>query len=268
VLIGSKQNTLVSGQYPLNRLADRPILAPISNTHSISLALSKHLGFNDILIGPWTSLYNYHIKPNLRFYLDLLRPITIVSLATQIKDRPHVIKTRKRFLIQLNKIHNKIYKEFFPGDPTHPPAEEIQAYDPRAWDQFFKFCFVRNPYERAVSDYLFLSRSRNLNISFYEFLKSIENQLEGGTIFKMAYDNWPMYTINGQIVVDFVGRYENLQNDLNHVFNVINLKWKCQNLLTLNKNIGYNYKDFYGLKEKYIVEKIFKNEIEFFEYEY
>ena len=200
--------------------------------------------------------------------MDLMKPYTMKIFASLIKNKPHTFKTRKRFLIQLNKIHNKIYKDYFSGDPTHPPAKEIRAFDPKAWENFFKFCFIRNPYERAVSDYLFLSRILRIDISFRGFLGKLENQMESGIVFKSDYDNWPMYTIKNEIAVDFVGRYENLEKDMAIVLNLIGLKGKQGIPTTNNQKTNYQYKDFYGLREKMMVEKIFSKEIEYFGYEY
>ena len=38
--------------------------------------------------------------------------------------------------------------------------------DETKWNEYFKFCFVRNPYDRAVSGWNYLMETEKLNIDF------------------------------------------------------------------------------------------------------
>lgn len=83
---------------------------------------------------------------------------------------------------------------------------------------FFSFSFVRNPWDRLVSWYGMLQRNfPNYNHSFGEFLRYtcglIDSEIYSnmGKMHNMSQERWCD-------AVDFVGRYENLDADLNKVF--------------------------------------------------
>ena len=71
------------------------------------------------------------------------------------------------------------------------------------WNSYFKFCFERNPFDKAISRYYW---------STSEPRPGIYNYLSSAGIKYLT--NWDIYTINDQVAVDFVGRYENLTDDL------------------------------------------------------
>ena len=234
---------------------------------SIATLLSEFLGPNDIQVGTWASAYQRGMRPNKRFFFDLLDGSILSQIIKIFLEKPSRILTPQRIINVLNSVHEERYSKQF-RSPVHPTALEVRSFDEVAWDSFFKFCFVRNPYERAVSDYLFISRIRGLNISFLEFLKSLEMQIQSDVVFKKDFDNWPMYTINDVVSVDFVGRYENLNNDLKMVLNQIGLQKNNYELPSINTSPKkYNYKDFYtGKAELELVGKLFKKEIDYFGY--
>jgi hypothetical protein len=77
----------------------------------------------------------------------------------------------------------------------------------RRWNSYFTFCFERNPWDKVVSRYYFATGRGEFDGSFRDFV------LRGQ--FESDFDH---YSLDGQTVgVDFVGRYESLQDDLRHV---------------------------------------------------
>jgi len=80
----------------------------------------------------------------------------------------------------------------------------------------FKFCFCRNPYDRAVSHYFYVRKKHpdilDPKTTFEEFTKKLGNY---GKTFRPQTD-W----IKG-VKIDFIGRFENLNNDLQYVSEVL-----------------------------------------------
>lgn len=72
------------------------------------------------------------------------------------------------------------------------------------WDSYFKFCFERNPFDKAISRYYWSTRDSNPRPAIGAYLKSAPVRL---------LSNWDVYTLNDEIAVDFVGRYEQLERD-------------------------------------------------------
>lgn len=130
---------------------------------------------------------------------------------------------------------------------------------------YFKFAFVRNPWERVVSDYL--SWSTNLGRSPFD--KFVENMYRSPHLQKTQYQY--VYDRSGNCLVDFIGRHENLEKDWEFVSRYIGCR-KC--LPRYNKaseakplKLGYlHYSKYYDEVISEIVRKKFKKDIEFFNY--
>ena len=76
------------------------------------------------------------------------------------------------------------------------------------WNRYYKFCFERNPWDRFVS-YYYWRYQLEPRPTIAEFLKSEFNPL----VF-LRRTGFKLYTIEGEIVVDRVCLYENLNEEL------------------------------------------------------
>jgi hypothetical protein len=74
----------------------------------------------------------------------------------------------------------------------------------RRWDRFFKFCFERNPWDKVISQYFWKTRLLDVRPPFETWVLEPKN----------VKSDRRLYTIDGDVVVDFVGRYEHLEADL------------------------------------------------------
>jgi hypothetical protein len=89
---------------------------------------------------------------------------------------------------------------------NHAPAEFVRRHvSPAVWDGYFKFSFERDPYDKAISRYYWSNRDRKELPPLTEYL---ERERE------MQLSNWSIYAIGDRVATDFVGRYENLAEDL------------------------------------------------------
>ena len=125
-------------------------------------------------------------------------------------------------------------------------------------DEFFKFAFVRNPYDRLASAVLshILDREESPLIHFNEAIIRHEKMLDKWVATK------PQHTficLDGKVAMDFVGRFENLQNDWEEVCEKIGVK-----LPLPHKKRGefhpHIYKGLYTPKTIKIVKEIYEKD--------
>lgn len=164
------------------------------------------------------------------------------------------------------------------------------------FETYFKFSFVRNPWSRMVSIYKHFEFHR-----YMAFDRFVECQLpilqEIKTYFVMPQVNY-IYDEKGRKLVDFVGKFENIEEDFEYVRNKIpqslnnlahinkspgphnwysrwNLKFVGKELLKSPKMIPKislkakqysNYRDYYSSKTKLKIEEIYAEDIETFDY--
>lgn len=90
---------------------------------------------------------------------------------------------------------------------NHMPASQIRARIGKGtWDDYFTFCFERDPWEKVVSFYYWQTKNRTARGDRPDF--------EKWALQRPLPSDWAQYTIDGDVAVDFVGRYESLADDL------------------------------------------------------
>lgn len=93
---------------------------------------------------------------------------------------------------------------------NHMPAGELRAkIGEQTWNSYFKFCFERNPWDRAISQYFWQNRSKRRLPDFDGYL--VEMQRRG------ILSNYDTYAIDGTIAVDRVYLFEDMQSGLEDI---------------------------------------------------
>jgi hypothetical protein len=167
----------------------------------------------------------------------------------------------------------------------HTPMKTYELlYSKKTFDSYFKFTFVRNPWDRLFSAYYFLKagglnetdkRWSVDNLGKYEnFEEFILYGIRGKNILAYTHFRPQLDFLRGaqgkKPLVDFWGFYENLQND----FKIIQKRIfgdSLRELLHLNKAKASQtpcYKECYTDDMKRIVESIYQDDISLFGYNF
>jgi Sulfotransferase family len=168
------------------------------------------------------------------------------------KISPQDEKVRNELAVKPQNYENKFF--------NHIGARKIiERIEPFIWDSYYKFCFDRNPWDKVISLYYYICDPEE--VSFQQFLESGK--------FKRAY-NFPMYTINDKLAVDFIGKYENLEEDLQKVCQDIGIPFDgwLPNAKGNFRKVRDNYRDMYNDEQKEVVHQYYKNEIELLGYKF
>jgi hypothetical protein len=163
-------------------------------------------------------------------------------------------------------------------------------------DDYFKFAFVRNPWDRLVSWYTMIDEARkgvadgtaepmtrrlikknNLfkyvlrcGPTFDEFVKNCtEKQWMGNGYYSFTFNQLRYLTDkNGEVLVDFIGRFETFAQDISHVFDMLGLEASQLEIPHENRSAHSHYSEMYTPETREIVRKRFRRDIEFFGYEF
>jgi hypothetical protein len=159
----------------------------------------------------------------------------------------------------------------------HAKAVKVREVLGPAWNECFKFSFVRNPWDLMVSSYHWwltyaeifpglhkdIARIREIGTfsGFIrsEFGRSMLNEHRGGDLTEWISDG-------DEIIVDFVGRYENLNEDWSKVCRALNLP--ALPLGRENQVVRQDYRVFYGDESRDLVANRFARTIELFGYRF
>jgi len=148
------------------------------------------------------------------------------------------------------------------GYVPHTAARKIKRkITPEIWNRYFKFAFERNPFDKMVSQY-HMKISKGYDKSFKEFCLECAG---GVRSFRKGIE---LYSKGGKIVVDFIGKYENLNEDFNFVCEKLNLPKLELTRERARPRKEKDYRKYYDDETRKIVEERFSREIKLFNYKF
>ncbi|HSA67396.1 MAG TPA: sulfotransferase family 2 domain-containing protein [Methyloceanibacter sp.] len=148
------------------------------------------------------------------------------------------------------------------GFYNHMKAAEMRAHiDPAVWRSYFKFAFERNPWDRQVSLYYHRYREENERPDFATFIHKDK---------KAHINNFGVYSIDGDLAVDFLGRFETLDQDLRFALDQVGLSTaeSLPDAKTRFRPGSVPYRDHYDEETRNIVADWYAPEIKLLGYEF
>ena len=148
---------------------------------------------------------------------------------------------------------------------------------PAQFDEYFKFAFVRNPWDRIASFYRFLGFDRRCSFSRF-VTRHLPGQIEKRHWFLCPQAEY-LYDKDDQLLVDFVGRFESLAQDFASA---------CQHMGMSNATLPHvndskrarpgvmrwitrpslPYRDMYNTHSQQVVASLYEADVEAFKYRF
>jgi hypothetical protein len=146
---------------------------------------------------------------------------------------------------------------------SHMPARKIKPLlTQQVWNDYFKFCFERNPWDRVISLYYWRHRS--------EPRPSIADFVDSGQLKRLKKKGREVYSINNQVAVDRVCRFEDIVAELESVRTQLGITEHLE-LRQAKSNFRKdkrNYRDILALQQQEKIAELFSDEIKLMGYEY
>jgi hypothetical protein len=164
----------------------------------------------------------------------------------------------------------------------HRFARELRiGYGEVYWRSYFKFAFVRNPWDRLVSWWRMIERNaaakRPMNgfqrfilsraSTFEQFLSNCDEEYHDHDGSKWIFRNQIDYISDASgITVDFVGRFERLQDDFAMISSRLGLP--SLRIPHVNSSAHKHYSAYYSAETGRLVAARFARDIEAFGYSF
>ena len=150
----------------------------------------------------------------------------------------------------------------------HITAEELSnLLGKNEFNSYFSFAVVRNPWEWLVSVYNYtLKNPRNGSHQFIKSLGGFDQYLQWLSNHEVDFFQKKfIFHQNGEQLVDYIARYEKLDEDFQQICSKLNL---TAELPHLNLYRTQDYRDYYDHSNRELVHQIFKDDIETFGYNF
>lgn len=146
----------------------------------------------------------------------------------------------------------------------------LNVYEKRGYDlhKYFKFSIVRNPWDRISSFFQY-----NIKTKYYPSINTMDklikhlrglNDEQLGLYPQLDY----FKNLNGEIVIDYIIKFDNLQEGFNIVCDNLKIERVILQKINESSNSKINYQTQFNELQKELIYNIYKEDIEYFKYEF
>jgi len=164
------------------------------------------------------------------------------------------------------------YNKYQTGGLQHLTSEQIKKeVGDNIFNSYYKFSIKRNPYDKAVSQFVYMKQKRNdlrgfigmrENTSFKKYLQLISKTLHVQWMPQTDF----LVDSKREVIVDDIIRFENLNEDFQIIINQLGIQ--NIHLSHENKTKRKHYTHYYDDESKKIVFNMYKQDIERFNYKF
>ena len=150
---------------------------------------------------------------------------------------------------------NRFYNHISAGEVKNLIGEDT-------WNRYYKFCFERNPWDRVISLYYWRCKS--------EPRPTISEFIDTGVLKRLKNKGLGLYSIEGQVAVDKICRFENIAEELELIRSRLGITEK----LALPRAKSYfrkdkrSYRDILNTEQQRRIAELFSDEIKLMGYEF
>ena len=172
-----------------------------------------------------------------------------------------------------------VAKSVFGYLPYHYTAIDYRViYGRKTFKRYFKFAFVRNPWDRLYSAYRYLKAGgwndtdkawAKDNLSQYNSFNDFVKQWLTKSNIKKHRHFWPQSQFicdnRNNLLIDYLAYFETINDDYNLIRNKIGIG---SDIAHHNSNPGNDYRDVYDDESRDIVEKVYATDIALLGYDF
>lgn len=197
---------------------------------------------------------------------DIISPISPEDEKTRSElgyrgPQHHLASAREYGIVDVAKLLVKGRKKnrFY----NHMPASEVKALiADDTWNDYYKFCFERNPWDRVISLYYWRCKT--------EPRPSIAQFIDSGVLKRLKRKGLELYSIDGQIAVDKVCRFENIATELESFRTQLGITEKLElpHAKSRFRKDKRSYREILDEEQKTRIAGIFSDEIKLMGYQF
>jgi hypothetical protein len=150
------------------------------------------------------------------------------------------------------------------------PASWVKSNNLDKWDSYYKFAFVRNPYDWILSTYLFHTHTMDVPDKKVGFKAWIASKFPPFNLTpshaSLYLDRW-LRDKNGNMLVDNVFKFEDYENSLKTIFSAIGVALPAE-IPVVNKIEHDPYREYYDDDTRNRIYEHFRIDLEYFGYSF
>jgi len=181
---------------------------------------------------------------------------------------------RPYVFIHINKTGGSSIEKALGAGLDHSTAlEKYRQLGATAWKRKYVFTMVRNPWDKVVSHYHYRVRTNQTglgdkNVPFDEWLQRCyvehDPQYYDQPRMFMPQRQW-LVDERGELLVDFIGRFENLHEDFGKICQQLSVKAELGHAKPSERG---SYRDYYSRESEELIGEIFAEDLALFGYSF